>query len=241
MIIENNVLVKVSDEDITNGTFTIPDNIISIKEKAFFNCSSLTNITIPDSVTSIGRCAFYYCNSLTSITIPNNVMSIGEYAFSWCSSLTSIKMGSGVTSIGDLAFECCSNLMSVLISDSVTSIGSSAFYGCKYLISKKSNYKAFRIRGGELYCLSKKYIEGIENLVAGDLELCRNGIHYCTNLFEIFNYYSGKLDEDIAIYEIEVGDKVLTSDSSKCCTNSCILKKRLYKEDIIKILNGEEV
>ena len=38
----------------------------------------------------------------------------------------------------------------------------------------------------------------------------------------------------------KVGDKILTSDTSKCCTNSCILKKRLYKEDIIKILNGRE-
>ena len=68
--------------------------------------------------------------------------------------------------------------------------------------------------------------------------MCENGIHYCTNLFEIFNYYSGVIDKDIAIYEIEVGDKVLMGDGSKCCTNSCILKKRLYHDDIIKILNG---
>lgn len=69
--------------------------------------------------------------------------------------------------------------------------------------------------------------------------MCENGIHYCTNLFEIFNYYGGELDKDIAIYEIEVGNNVLTSDTSKCCTNSCVLKKRLYREDIIKILNTE--
>ena len=73
------------------------------------------------------------------------------------------------------------------------------------------------------------------------LVLCKHGIHYCTNLFEIFNYYFGELDKDIAIYEIEVGDKILTEKgSSLCCTNSCILKKRLYKEDIIKILNRKE-
>lgn len=218
MIIENNVLVEVKDEDITNGIFIIPDNIISIEDYAFSSCDSLASVVIPNSVTSIGYYAFEYCSSLTSITIPSSVTSIGGGAFKYCSSLTSITMGSGMESIE-----------------------SGAFYGCKYLISKKSNYKAFEIRNGELYCLNKKYEENIKNTVDGDLELCKNGIHYCTNLFEIFNYYSGKLDEDIAIYEIEVGDKILTSDSSKCCTDSCVLKKRLYKEDIIRILNGEEV
>lgn len=41
--------------------------------------------------------------------------------------------------------------------------------------------------------------------------------------------------------EIEVGDKVIRGGiDSKCCTNACVLKKRLYRKDIIRILNGEE-
>lgn len=43
------------------------------------------------------------------------------------------------------------------------------------------------------------------------------------------------------VYEIDVGEKVLTSRyNSKCCTNSCVLKKRLSREEIIKILNRED-
>lgn len=171
--------------------------------------------------------------------IPDSVTSIGDWAFSDCRGLTSVTIGSGVTSIGNYAFSRCIGLTSITIPDSMTSIGSFAFEDCNGLTSKKANYKAFYIKNGELYCRDKKYIEGVENSVQGALEMCKNGIHYCTNLFEIFDYYYGELDKDIAIYEIEVGNNVLTSDTSKCCTNSCVLKKRLYREDIIKILNTE--
>ena len=263
MKIENGILLTVSDSDIVDGRFIIPDSVKSIGNFVFSYCRNLTSITIPDSVTSIGDSAFYGCSGLTSITIPdsvksigysvfrncssltsvnigNGVTSIGGNAFLYCTGLTSVNIGNGVTSIGEYAFDCCYKLTSITIPDSVTSINSSAFYGCSGLTSKKANYKAFRIKNGELYCRNKEYKEGIENSVQGALELCQNGIHYCTNLFEIFDYYHGELDKDIAIYEIEIGNEILTSGTSKCCTNSCILKKRLYKEDIIKILSGVE-
>ena len=50
-----------------------------------------TSFTIPDSVTSIGERAFEYCDSLTSVTIGNSVETIGDWAFLWCDSLTIIK------------------------------------------------------------------------------------------------------------------------------------------------------
>lgn len=130
--------------------------------------------------------------------------------------------------------------MSITIGSSVMFIGGGAFAWCA-LTSKQANYKAFQIINEKFRCLRKTYSEGKRQYVRGALKICENGIHYCTNLFEIFNYYGGIIDKDIAIYEIDVGDKVLTSDTSKCCTNSCVLKKRLCHDDIIKILNGEEI
>ena len=41
-----------------NGYYTIPDNVTSIADTAFYDCSSLTRVTIPDSVTTIGDWAF---------------------------------------------------------------------------------------------------------------------------------------------------------------------------------------
>lgn len=297
MIIENGCLTRVSNDEIVDRKFTIPDSVTCIGDAAFASCSELTSVIIPGSVTSIGGCAFEDCSRLTSVTIPNSVTRIGNCAFSGCSSLANVTIGSGVTTIGSSAFSRCNRLTgvyindlsawckiefdssssnplyyaknlylnnelvtdlvipdgvtsignyafqyyrrltSVTIPDSVTSIGGAAFVCCT-LTSKQANYKAFQIEDGELCCRGKVYSEGKRHYVRGALKMCKNGIHYCTNLFEIFNYYHGELDKDIAIYEIEVGSKVLTSDTSKCCTNSCVLKRRLYIKDILKILNG---
>lgn len=92
---------------------------------------------------------------------------------------------------------------------------------------------------GKLICRDYKFTENEWSDVVGNIELCERGYHYCENLFEIFDYYSGELDKDIAVYECEVGDEVLHSDTSKCCTNRIKPMKRLYREDVIKILNGE--
>ncbi len=64
-----------------NTTITIPDNVTSIAEEAFYDCTRLTGITIPDSVTSIESYAFYNCTGLTGIAIPDSVTYIGYYAF----------------------------------------------------------------------------------------------------------------------------------------------------------------
>ena len=240
MIIENGRLKRVYNNEITGGKFTIPEGITSIGNGALYNCSSLTSITIPNSVMSIGKYAFECCIELKSITIPDSVTSIDNGAFYRCSGLTSIVIPNSVTSIGEYAFAFCDRLTSITIGNSVTFIGGGAF-DCCTLTSKQANYKAFQIVDGKFHCLSKTYSEGKRHYVRGTLKMGEKGIHYCTNLFEIFSYYSGVIDKDIAIYEIDVGDKVLKGDGSKCCTNSCVLKRRLYHDDIIKILNGEEI
>lgn len=62
-------------------TVVIPDDITSIGDNAFWNCSSLISIHIPDSVTSIGDEAFFGCDSLESIEVPKSVTHIGRNAF----------------------------------------------------------------------------------------------------------------------------------------------------------------
>ena len=95
--------------------YSIPENISTIKEGAFWGCKGLTSVTIPNSVTSIGYSAFWGCHGLTSVTIPNSVTSIGDWAFENCRGLTSVTIPNSVTSIGNYAFGNCSSLQSIII------------------------------------------------------------------------------------------------------------------------------
>lgn len=108
----------------------IPDDITTIGNYAFYECSSIISITIPDGVTSIGNYAFYNCRGFAHLTIPDSVTSIGENAFHGCSGLGGLSLGNGLTSIGENAFYFCQNLSTVTIPDSVTSIGNYAFFNC---------------------------------------------------------------------------------------------------------------
>ena len=59
-------------------------------EEGYESESNLVSISIPDSVISIDEKAFYNCNNLISITIPKGVTSIGDGAFMNCSSLIEV-------------------------------------------------------------------------------------------------------------------------------------------------------
>ena len=217
---------------------TIPDSVTSISSSVVFGCISLKSVTIPNSVKSIGYDAFSGCTSLINITIPDSVISIGKWAFLGNESLTSITIGNSVTSICNYAFAACKSLTSVIIPNSVISIGDGVFSNCKSLQSKTSNYKAFSLKDENLVCRDYQFTPNEWSKEEFNIIPCERGYHYCTNLFEIFNYYSGELDKDITIYECEVGDEVIKTETSKCCTNKIKPVKRLYREDIIKLLNG---
>ena len=108
-------------------------SVVSIGERAFYECGELTSVTIPNSVSNIGAYAFYECNSLSNVTIPQNVTSIGDYTFAYCQSLTNFTVPNGVTSIGKDVFQWCAGLRSITIPNSVTCIGDWAFYNCTSL------------------------------------------------------------------------------------------------------------
>ena len=111
----------------------IPDSVMSIGNRAFCCCSSLTSINIPNSVTSIGEATFAGCSSLALIHIPNSVTSIEPATFYNCSSLTSINIPDGVINIDESAFCKCSSLIAIKISANVARIGKEAFRDCSSL------------------------------------------------------------------------------------------------------------
>ena len=76
-----------------------------------------TNITIPNDVRSIGESAFWGCESIESVIIPNGVTYIGQQAFENCTSLKSVSIPKSVEKVGFRAFNNCTSLNAVFIED----------------------------------------------------------------------------------------------------------------------------
>ncbi len=161
-LIMNGVLKSFAPAGLTE--YSMPKDITSIGNGAFWHCSSLINVTIPNSVTSIGQFAFSDCISLKNITLPNSVTRIRSDAFLHCISLeafygkfassdnrcliingeltsfapaglTKYTIPNSVTSVRDYAFRSCVVLESVIIPNSVKKVGIMAFTDCKWLKS----------------------------------------------------------------------------------------------------------
>lgn len=64
------MLEKVSNEDIVNGTFYIREGVTSIGLCALEDCIDLTHIRLPNSLKLIGSSAFKGCTSLKQLTLP---------------------------------------------------------------------------------------------------------------------------------------------------------------------------
>ena len=217
---------------------------LEIRENVLVGClnKNAVSIKIPEGITSISSAAFENCSSLVSVMIPNSVTSIGNWAFQDCKSLTSITIPANVTSIGSFVFYRCSALNSITIPEGVRSIGYFTFYGCNGLKSQIRNYKAFNLKNGKLSCRCSVFSPMKWSNKIDNIKICQHGYHYCTNLFDIFNYYGGKIDENIAIYECEVGDEIYSKEDedSQHVTNKIKPVKRLYREDIVRILSGQD-
>ena len=131
----------------------LPDQLDTIGEYAFYNCSQLTELETPSQLGCIEKYAFAYCSSLKNLELNNSLYVIGDYAFldcdklesfefperlyaigraafSGCASLTEVLLPEGLTELGVSAFIDCENLRLVILPDSLNSIPAQAFYGC---------------------------------------------------------------------------------------------------------------
>lgn len=137
-----------NDKIIAFSEFKYFEGIVSLSNKAFYNCVNLWKIELPQYLTKFEEGTVnggstngfrgygsFSGTSIANIVLPKAIKSIGNGAFAYCDELKSVKIPNGVSSIESHAFRDCTSLTSVLIPDSVTSIGNSAFSGCASLTS----------------------------------------------------------------------------------------------------------
>lgn len=126
--------------------------ILYIDARAFAN-SGLTEISIPKEIETIANQAFYKCEALKKIDFSDGVKEIKEAAFSYCSALKEIHLSKVLTKIGKEAFYACSSLTEITLPKKLINIGEDAFGACKALkeIKVEAGNTAFTSIDGVLF------------------------------------------------------------------------------------------
>ncbi len=126
---------------------TIADDVISIGNYAFYNCTGVRSLTMPITIAATNTTAFTGCTGITSVTLTKGSTGTGatytssNYMYTpWYISrngIISLTIADDVTSIGNYAFYNCTGAISfnISLSSSLTSIGDYAFYNCDNLVS----------------------------------------------------------------------------------------------------------
>ena len=179
-------------------SITIPTNVASIEDSAFYRCTGLTSMTLPNGLTNIGPSVFSECHGLTNIGIPDTATAIGEYAFLDCWSLPTLVLPTGLATLQEGVFQGCIGLTNLSIPGGVTSVGASAFARCTSLNNLVIPSSVNNIAGGAfLYCsaLTTLYF-------AGNPPLPLNGNpfsdSYSTNTVTTVYYYLGNTSWEAA-------------------------------------------
>jgi len=107
----------------------LPDNVLSIGDRAFIYCEQLEEIEIPNSVVFIGNHTFRYCRLLSLKKLPDSLTDMNAtYTFASCDSLEISSIPSGVSGvIGQSYFDGCWKNNITEIPEGVTHISTTAF------------------------------------------------------------------------------------------------------------------
>ena len=110
------------------------NQLTSIGDYAFADCTGLKQLQIPNSVLQIGEYAFVGCMNLSGdLIIPDSVTTIKSYAFQNCTGLDgTLTLGTGLKYIESAAFRGCSFTGELIIPQTITGIDNFAFVGCKF-------------------------------------------------------------------------------------------------------------
>ena len=191
-------------------TVVLNEGLKSIDARAFFNCTSLTEVTLPSSLCSLGGNSgpvdgqAFYNSGIRSIRIPGNLKELTNYAnFGGCKNLETVYFEEGVEEINMGSFRECPNLKEINFPTSLKVIERNSFQDCKSL---KRVYIPENVN--EIWVDSFGNCTGLENLYFyGDAPVMRDWQYSSVGGFNaVFNYLEGKSGwTDSPFYDSEAG------------------------------------
>ena len=206
-----NVLQRVSDEEIEDGVFYVPEGIdvlganlfkgnpnlkklvlsnsvVEIKDFALFKCEALEEIVLSKKLNKLGKSVFSF-TTIESISFPNGVVEIPEGTCAFCPCLKKVELGKSVKKIGNNAFSFCGNLKEINLPYFLETIGESAFHECKSLkeISAESVKEIGRFAFAECKNLRKVTISEITQVGEGAFIECPQDMKLYEAMFLVKN------------------------------------------------------
>lgn len=132
----NKVLASLPNvvlNDEANGTVTLPENIKTLADYAFYGMHGVKKVDLSHTqIAKIPQYAFYG-SSVEEVVLPDGVTEIGNYAFA-NSGLKTMNYPTSLTKLGGNVFSG-SAVENMTIPKTVTSIGAGLFYLCEHLQS----------------------------------------------------------------------------------------------------------
>lgn len=133
-------------------------NTVTIKQSAFFNCTSIVNLTLSSSVLNVEENAFVQCSSFVTVTSNTSNIVVENGAIYNSTKNRLIKYfnktenvqyvaPATLTSADSYAFANCTNLVSATFQENFKSIGGYAFYGCTSLTTLEFRAMTFNSAG----------------------------------------------------------------------------------------------
>lgn len=102
------------------ATYTIPEGVERVYERAFWENPKLTHVLFPSTMKTIGSNAFGTNPNLRRMKIPEGIRAIGSQCFMECENLECVELPASLQDAGWMTFDECPRLKSlVLWSDSV--------------------------------------------------------------------------------------------------------------------------
>ncbi len=108
---------------------TIEDGTTEIGDRAFADCTKLSELHLPDGISKIGAEAFADCKSLKKITLPNGLISLGAQVFLNCEKLETVVLPASLESLPNGCFLNCRKLTTVNL-DGIKTVGADTFRNC---------------------------------------------------------------------------------------------------------------
>ncbi len=141
--IGNNVesISQMAFKDCTSltGTLTLPNSLTTIGDQAFYNCYGFEGIVMGNSVETIGNEAFRNCGGFKGeLTLPETLLSVGNNAFASCDEISTINYNAiNCTEMGNAqspVFYDCASVAHINIGANVQSIPNYAFKRCSTVV-----------------------------------------------------------------------------------------------------------